>query len=109
MSHKLKVDLTLMKKLISELEVMLASSQAIRNMPNADKSVVVEFIVEMSKAAGIAAGISQEGAALMGDIANEVKGCSQPVSSKDPIKNLEDYLGLDKIKGYGNGGGSQSN
>jgi hypothetical protein len=100
MSEKIRVDLSLLKNLVSELETILDACQTIKDTPVPDKETAIEFITEMSKASGLSAGISQEASALMMDCMNEVKGAQSP--SK---QSLDKLLGLDKIDGgYGGGG-----
>lgn len=64
---KIKVDLSLIKKFISELEESLNVAEAIRETSSND------YIVEMSKSYGLASGAAAEATALMGDIQAMVK------------------------------------
>jgi hypothetical protein len=64
MSKVNKVDLTLIKKFISSLEQSLAVSDEIRTK----QGDVSEYLIELSRAAGIASGIMQEAGLLVADI-----------------------------------------
>lgn len=95
MSNKIsKVDLTILKKLVEQLEIELAAAEEIKKNEN---SVLSDYVVGMSKAAGLAAGIMQEGSLLVGDIQSVVR-TSQQVPSKNS-DFLEKLLG--GIKGDG--------
>lgn len=101
MSKKLKIDTTLLKKLVSELDILLASAQVIKDTASkTDKESADQLVIELQKAAGIAAGAAQEATALIMDIGHEVKMFSAP----DPM----DILGnaLLKTKPPGGFGGS---
>lgn len=63
-----KVDLKLLRQLVDSLESSLKSSEALLQ----DKNAMNSFIVELSKAVGLAAGISQEANLLIGDIQSQV-------------------------------------
>lgn len=86
MSKGTKVDLTLLKKLVGELEAHLNTAEGIRTASVPDH---LEYFVEMSRAVGMASGIMQEASALIGDIGVAVKNAqSQP--TKDSF--LEAFL-----------------
>ena len=87
-----KVDLTLLKRLVGELESTLATAEGIKN----DSQDVNEYVVEMQKAAGLAAGVMTEATLLVGDIAVAVRSGSSP--EKDPLATS-----LGAIKGGGGG------
>lgn len=87
-----KVDLTLLKRLVGELESTLATAEGIKN----DSQDVNEYVVEMQKAAGLAAGVMTEATLLVGDIAVAVRSGSSP--EKDPLATI-----LGAIKGGGGG------
>lgn len=91
---KSKVDLTLLKRMISELEASLSVAEGIKTDVNGDK---VEWIVEMNKATGLAAGVMTEAGLLMGDIQHAILG-------GPPNGNKQDLL--DKIFGGLKGPGS---
>ena len=95
MTTKPKVDLTIVKRLLAELESTLATAEAIDTDVNSDK---VEYIVEMNKATGLAAGLMTEAALLMGDLQHAIQGAGVPGSPKSDF--LEKLLG--GLKGPGN-------
>lgn len=66
-----RVDLTVLKRLVSELESELAVAEGIKTDVNADR---VEWIVSLNKATGLAAGILSESGLLMGDIQQLMSG-----------------------------------
>ncbi len=90
-----KVDLATIKRLLAELEATLATAEGINTDVNADK---IEYVVEMNKATGLAAGVMTEAGLLMGDIQHLIQGAGSPASSKADF--LEKLLG--GLKGPGN-------
>lgn len=92
---KSKVDLTVLKRLVSELEAELATADGIKTDVNADK---VEWLVSLNKATGLAAGVLTEAGLLMGDIQQLVAGGPSAMS---PDKDLLTKL-LGGLKGPGN-------
>lgn len=89
-----KVDLALMKKLVSELEASLTAADVILDT---DKD---SYFVEMSKSAGLAAGLMQEASLLIMDI-YAVANANQPnPSQKNEFLN-NPLFGL-KGGGFGN-------
>lgn len=96
MAKNNKVDLTLLKKLVGELETSLATAEGIKD--DAPASDVNDYVVEMSKATGLAASIMTEAGLLTGDIATAIRSCQSPTSSKDPLASL-----LGALKGPGGG------
>jgi hypothetical protein len=95
---KEKVDLTLLKKLVGELE---ASLQSADNVLENDKNT---YFVEMAKAAGLAAGLMQEASLLIMDI-YAVANTNQPNASQKNDLLLNSPL-LGGLKGGGFGGGA---
>jgi hypothetical protein len=95
-----KVNLTLLKRLVSELETTLESAEEIA--ANKTEDNVQNYIVEMSKCTGLAAGIMQEATMLVGDIQQMVKINTMPGGggAKEDLSSL--LAGL--LKG-GSGGG----
>ncbi len=87
------IDLTLIKKLVSELEIALDKAEEIKTA----KGDKLEWIVELSKASGFAASILGEGGLLMGDIQTLIQGGPQTGAKQDFI---EKFLG--GLKGPGN-------
>jgi hypothetical protein len=61
------VNLDLLKKLVSELDALILSSEALKKESIFDKD---QYLVELSKAAGVCSGIFQESALLVADIAS---------------------------------------
>lgn len=74
-----KIDLTLMKKLLGELETSLNASDAIRTA----EGNIVEYIVEMSKSVGLASGMVQEASLLIADIQAHVMAVQSPQAGKN--------------------------
>jgi hypothetical protein len=96
-----KVDLTLLKKLVGELESSLTTADGIKTA----EGDVTEYIVELSKAAGLTAGVMQEAGMLIGDIQSQVMQVQSPGPAKSDF--LEKLLG--GIKGGGLTGGGNTN
>lgn len=90
---KSKVDLTVVKRLLAELESTLATAEGINTDVNADK---IEYVVEMNKATGLAAGLMTEAGLLMADIQQLIQGAGAP-SKADFLEKL-----LSGLKGPGN-------
>jgi hypothetical protein len=88
-----KVDLDTIKRLMAELESTLATAEGITTDVKADK---IEFMVEMNKATGLAAGIMMEAGLLMGDIQQLIQGAGAPASKSDFLEKL-----LGSLKGPG--------
>jgi len=89
-----KVDLTLVKKLVSELEASLTAADVILDT---DKNA---YFVEMSKSAGLAAGLMQEASLLIMDI-YAVANTNQPnPAQKNEFLN-NPLFGI-KGSGFGN-------
>jgi len=94
-----KVDLTLLKKFVGELENSLSTADGIKT----SEGDISEYIVELSKAAGLCAGIMQEAAMLVADVQAQVMAVQSPApAAKADI--FEKLLG--SLKGPGNGGNS---
>lgn len=88
--QKAEVNLSLLKDLVSNLETTMETYKGIDQ-----KTELNKYIVELAKAAGIAAGIMQEASALVGDFHSLVR-ISQGIGSKKGIDmtSLEDLFGL---------------
>ncbi len=91
---KNKVDLTLLKRLVAELEATLNTAEGIQTDVASDK---IEFIVEANKATGLAAGIMMEAGLLMNDIQTLMQGTGTSASKADFLEKL-----LGSLKGPGN-------
>ena len=96
MTKEKAIDLTLLKKLVGELEVSIQAAEGIKTSIELDKT---EYIVEMSKAAGLCAGVMQEAGMLISDLQSATIAVQ---SGGTPAKT--DFL--DKILGPLKGGGS---
>jgi hypothetical protein len=90
-----KVNLELLKRLVSELETALEGSEAIR----AAEGNPQDYIVEMSKSMGLCSGIVQEASLLIVDISSLVKSVSAPAPKKE---SLLDFLSGTKLSGGSN-------
>jgi len=91
-----KIDLTLLKKLLGELENHLNTAGGIQDA----EGDIHEYIIEMSRAAGLAAGVMSEAGMIIGDIHHSVKALS--VGSPSKTDFLEKLLGgLSGLKGGG--------
>lgn len=84
-----KVDLTLIKQFVSGLEESLATADSIKAVAG-DKN---EYIIEMSKAAGLCAGIMQEAGMLIGDVQAHVMAVQAPSPSQVGGDLLSKFLG----------------
>lgn len=89
---KNKVDLSILKRLVAELESTVAHAEDIKTDVNSDR---IEYVVEMNKATGLAAGVMTEAALLMGDLQQLIQGTSTP-SKADFLEKL-----LGSLKGPG--------
>ncbi len=69
MSNELKVNLTLLKRYVAELEASINKAETVM----ANKEDPNDYVVEMSKSAGLASGIVQEATLLVGDIKTAIK------------------------------------
>lgn len=90
-----KVDFTIIKRLVSELEATTIKAEEMKEAGGSQ----VDFIIEMSKATGLASQISAEGVYLISDI------------QKIMVGKPEDLLGVKDIfskaaKGLGGLGGT---
>jgi len=83
------VNLTLLKKLVGELETVLAGAEAIKANPTDDN--IYEYVIEMSKCTGLAAGLIQEATLIIGDISYVTKANTSGTLSKD--ESLASLLG----------------
>lgn len=88
-----KIDLDTIKRLLAELESTLSAAENITTDVKADK---IEYLVEMNKATGLAAGVMMEAGLLMGDIQHLIQGAGSPPKADF----LEKLLG--PLKGGGN-------
>jgi Na+/alanine symporter len=100
-----KIDLTLLKKLVSEVEAALASAETIKDAEGS----IVEYIVEMAKLSGLTAGVMQEAGMLVADIQAYVMAVQNPAAQQSNM--LEKILGPLKPGpgSYGGGGNGSAN
>lgn len=87
---EVKIDLTLLKKLVGELESNLATADGIREEKT--DTNVYDYVVEMSKSMGIAAGIVQEATMLVGDIQFAVKHNTSGAGKDESLSSLLSIL-----------------
>lgn len=80
-----KIDLTILKRMVAELEASVNTAEAIRTDVKADK---VEWIVELNKATGLAAGVLTEAGLLMGDLQHMVQGGPSGGSKQDLLEKI---------------------
>lgn len=100
MSKLAKIDLKLLKEFVSELERSLNSADGIR-IAAGDKN---QYLIEMSKAAGLASGIMQEAILLIADIQASILAVQSPgaPAAKNTTTDLIDKL-LGPLKGPSGG------
>jgi hypothetical protein len=84
---KAKVDLTVLKRLVSELEIQLDDANVITE-GSLTKDAMVDYTVEMSKASGLAAGVMKEAGMLVMDIESLVSGSAGNSANKDMLSKL---------------------
>lgn len=103
MAKASKIDLLLLKKLVGELETSIQTADGIKGDAEPNNT---DYVVEMSKAAGLAAGVMQEASLLILDIHGLVYSSQGLPGSKS---TGGDAL-LDKILGsFGGKGGGNTN
>jgi hypothetical protein len=85
-----KVDLTLLKRLVTELDSALENAEQIA--ANKNEENVQDYVVEMAKATGIAAGVLQEATMLIGDINQLVRINTMSAGKEDPLGSLLSVL-----------------
>lgn len=90
------IDLKLLKKLVGELEASLQVAESIKTSVDVDTA---EYIVEMSKAAGLCAGVMSEAGMLIGDL-------QQATVAVQNVSGAPKSDFLDKILGPLKGGGT---
>lgn len=97
MGKNSKIDLLLLKKLVGELESTLATAEGIK-ADSQDTQDITDYVVEMQKAAGLAAGVMTEAGLLVGDIAASVRASQGGSPDKDPLAKI-----IGALKGSGGG------
>ena len=78
-----KINLTLLKKMVDELNDYIDQSDQLRNQIEQNPDVAHKFILEMQKATGLVAGIIQESTFLMKDISTHVVSVQNSKLSSD--------------------------
>lgn len=74
MNKPIKIDLTILKRLTTELEASLLTAEKIAMNTAITSNDKVEYIVEMTKASGFSTGVMQEAMMLVGDIQHAMTG-----------------------------------
>jgi hypothetical protein len=82
-----KVDLTLLKRLVSELETALNAVEQIQADASPNQT---ELVVEAAKASGLAAGVMQEAGMLVMDIYKLMEIAGNPTSKNEFLEKLLD-------------------
>jgi hypothetical protein len=94
---KAQVDLTMLKRMMSELEEQLAQALEIVNKnPIPNREITIDYVVEMNKAAGLAGGLMTEAGMIIGDIQRAMSGNPETASSKELMSKL-----MSGLKGTG--------
>ena len=91
-----KIDLSLLKQLVGELEASLATAEGIKQEVSVKNN---DFVVELSKAMGLATGITVEASMLVGDIQATIQSNGAPATKEDGLKNLLNILKGGKLDG----------
>lgn len=94
-----KVNLTLLKDLVKELEAALDTAEKVTGEEVADYN---RYVIEMSKAQGIAAGVFKESSLLITDIQQVITYNAAPSTAS--VSSAGDFLDklLKPLKGEGN-------
>ena len=82
---KKNVDLSLLKRLVAELEASLNAADGIKTGAKADKT---DWTVELTKATGLAAGVMTEAGMLVVDIQHEIQGTPAAGDTSNILKQL---------------------
>lgn len=81
-----KIDLTLLKRLVSEVEQGITTAEKLKLLPDGKN----DYIVEMSRTTGLLAGIMTEATMLVGDVQTLLSGA--PPLDKSSIDALTEKL-----------------
>ncbi len=103
----LKVDLSLFKKLSDSLEKSVELADRIRTSTTGSKEDLQEYVLEMSKAIGFCASLSQESSMLMLDIMTILRQETSGASPEDTNAIFNSILGA--LKPPVDKGGSNKN
>ena len=91
MTKKLpKIELTLLKKLVGELEIAFTAAQ---ELPLDETQQVHNYIIEMSKTSGLASGLAQEATALIKDMYQLMAMAQKPAMPAAGHDFLADLFG----------------
>jgi len=104
MSRNVKIDLSLLKKMLIELELQLNSAYVIRDELNVKQSddKFQKYIIELSKAIGIISGMAQESSLLIGDIQKLVQMSSPVPDAPNEFESILSALKNKTNKSSGN-------
>ena len=94
---KFKIDLSLIKRLVQELETSVSLAEKLNGESASEK---LECTVEYQKSIGFASGIMTESALLLADIQQIIHGNSTPSGSKQDL--ISQLLGGSKNPGTTN-------
>lgn len=99
---EVKVSLVLLKQLYESLESSINAADAV--IEDKDPKKINEYIIEMSKCMGIAAGVVQEATLVIGDIRAAVRINTQPgaATKDDSLTSLLNILGGKDMPGSNN-------
>lgn len=81
----LQIDLTLLKRLVSEFENAIASTAKMEENEDLARN---DYIVELSKIIGYTSGLVTEATLLMGDVQSLIKAASAGASTASSIEKL---------------------
>jgi hypothetical protein len=84
-----QISLSLLKRLVSELETTLDLTDSIREA----RGDVQQYIIESHKAAGLAAGIMKEGSMLVADIHMLIRHNTETGATTEKPESIHDILG----------------
>lgn len=95
---ELKLDLTYLKKLVAELEIMVEGAEVQRSKKV--EGVPHDYLIELNKVNGVLAGVAQEAKMLTGDVAQITRIVTTPQLQKLVSQDLyEDVPGKDPFGG----------
>lgn len=85
-----KIELTLLKKLMGELEIALTATQ---ELPYEQDEETHKFVMEMAKTSGLCAAVAQEASALVKDMYQVSRYAQQPAVSFEGNDLLAELFG----------------
>lgn len=98
MAKTSKINLKLLKQLVGELEASLATAEGIKSSETGE---LTDYVVELSKAAGLASGIATESSMLVADVQSIVMSATGGGPQAPKMDFLEKILGPLKKDGSG--------